>query len=573
LGRPLFKCCVSCLNDGTLIKTFSLAQIKLIPKKGDTSKLKNWRPISLLSNFYKLLSRAINNRLKKVVNRVLSRAQKGFNKSRQIHEVIINLDETINFCKLNSIKGAMVCVDQAKAFDSVDHNYMEKCFRFFGFGDRFISWLKTIGTGRKACVILENGEKSSIFDLMKGTAQGDCPSPIIYNICAQILIFKIELCHEIRKISHYVPRNAEMRETDSPFEYESFFETGKNESFADDSTTCTYFAFEDLSALKTILLNFTKLSGLKCNYDKTSVMRIANLEEPIDPRILDLGFQIVDECKLLGFKISQNATLSNSNALDLKEKVQKTVKFWNLLNLSLSGKITIAKSLILPIINYYAIVLTFDNQLLNELQDCIEKFVVKGLNISKEKIYGNISDGGLQLFKLSDFVTTLQSYWIKRIMQVQHDNWRNQVFFASENGMFFLQDSDLALFGEVLTGICKSFIKFRNDFGAVGNNFLFVPVLNNPYFFYREHRVKYNIDDNFFAPLIKLPGHKSLATLTWNDFLYDNCLLRNQPDIVVSTGLIFNDAEYSKLSAAFRNAKRIFYLEGLECGSSRILSS
>jgi exonuclease III len=171
LGRPLFKCCTSCLNDGTLIETFSLAQIKLIPKKGDTTKLKNWRPISLLSNFYKLLSRAINNRLKKVVNRVLSRAQKGFNKSRQIHEVIINLDETINYCKANSIKGAMICVDQAKAFDSVDHNYMEKCFKFSGFGERFISWLKTIGTGRKACVILENGEKSSIFDLMKGTAR------------------------------------------------------------------------------------------------------------------------------------------------------------------------------------------------------------------------------------------------------------------------------------------------------------------------------------------------------------------------------------------------------------------
>jgi hypothetical protein len=65
LGRPLFKCCNQCLEEGTLIETFATAQIKLIPKKGDVSKIKNWRPISLLSNFYKLLSRAINNRLKK----------------------------------------------------------------------------------------------------------------------------------------------------------------------------------------------------------------------------------------------------------------------------------------------------------------------------------------------------------------------------------------------------------------------------------------------------------------------------------------------------------------------------
>jgi hypothetical protein len=81
----------------------------------------------------------------------------------------------------------MVCVDQAKAFDSVNHEYMAKVFRFFNFGPNFIRWLCTIGTGRKAYVILSGGKTSTVFDLLKGTAQGDCSSPIIYNICAQIL--------------------------------------------------------------------------------------------------------------------------------------------------------------------------------------------------------------------------------------------------------------------------------------------------------------------------------------------------------------------------------------------------
>jgi hypothetical protein len=98
LKMPFFGCCKQSLEEGILIDSFAIAQIKIIPKKGDTSKLKNWRPISLLSNFYKILSRAINNRLKTVVNRVLSRAQKGFTKSRQIQEVIINIDETIDQC-------------------------------------------------------------------------------------------------------------------------------------------------------------------------------------------------------------------------------------------------------------------------------------------------------------------------------------------------------------------------------------------------------------------------------------------------------------------------------------------
>jgi hypothetical protein len=125
-----------------------------------------------------------------------------------------------------------------------------------------------------------------------------------------------------------------------------------------------------------------------------------------------------------------------------------------------------------------------------------------------------------------------------------------------------MQESDLTPFGEVLTGICKSFIKFRNEFGAVGNNCIYVPVLNNPHFYYKERREKFLLNDNFFSAVTKLQGHKSLATLSWNDFTYDNFLLRSRADIVVSTGLIFNAEEYSKLSAAFRNTKRTFFLEG-----------
>jgi hypothetical protein len=200
LKYSLFKCCKESLESGSPVSSFTTAQIRIIPKQGDITKLKNWRPISLLSNFYKILSRAINNRLKTVANRVLSRAQKGFTRSRQIQEVILNIDETVSKCNREKLKAAMICVDQAKAFDSVDHQYMLKVFRFFNFGPKFIGWLQTIGTGRKACLILCGGKTTDSFDILKGTAQGDCPSPIIYNICAQILIFKIELDNRIRKL-------------------------------------------------------------------------------------------------------------------------------------------------------------------------------------------------------------------------------------------------------------------------------------------------------------------------------------------------------------------------------------
>ena len=92
------------------------AQIKLIPKKGDLKKIGNWRPISLLSNFYKIISCVINNRLKKITNWILSRAQKGFNQKRFNQEAILNTLETIDYCKSNNIKG--VCISKYRSIKS-----------------------------------------------------------------------------------------------------------------------------------------------------------------------------------------------------------------------------------------------------------------------------------------------------------------------------------------------------------------------------------------------------------------------------------------------------------------------
>ena len=99
LRHPLKKYANDCYDKGSLTENFRGASIRLIPKKTDARYLKNWRPISLLSNLYKLISRVINNRLNGVVNRICSRAQKGFNSKRYTQEVIINVWETIAFCK------------------------------------------------------------------------------------------------------------------------------------------------------------------------------------------------------------------------------------------------------------------------------------------------------------------------------------------------------------------------------------------------------------------------------------------------------------------------------------------
>ena len=97
--KPLHKYAHTVFRKGTLTVSFRSSIIKLIPKKGDARDIKKWRPISLLGCLYKIISRAVNNRLKLVINRFTSRAQKGFTNHRYIQEVLINVAEKIAYRK------------------------------------------------------------------------------------------------------------------------------------------------------------------------------------------------------------------------------------------------------------------------------------------------------------------------------------------------------------------------------------------------------------------------------------------------------------------------------------------
>ncbi len=205
---PLHKYLVTALEKKELTPTFRTGLIKLIPKKGDPSKLTNLHPISLLSCLYKILSRALNNRLKLACDFIYSRAQKGFTSNRYIQEVLINLCETIGFCNANDIPACIVAIDQSKAFDSISHWYMIEAYKFFGLGNTFINVLTTLGSGRNACISFDDGSISPPFDLERGRTQGNGPSPCEYNIGQQILLLKIELCPEIASVYNHlqVPR-------------------------------------------------------------------------------------------------------------------------------------------------------------------------------------------------------------------------------------------------------------------------------------------------------------------------------------------------------------------------------
>ena len=113
--------------NGNLTDMQKQGVITLLPKKDkNLSSLNNWRPISLLNIDYKITTKAIANRLKKVLNTIINNSQTGFLKGRYIGENIRTIFEVIEHLNDENKPGLIFFADFEKAFDNVDHNFIFK---------------------------------------------------------------------------------------------------------------------------------------------------------------------------------------------------------------------------------------------------------------------------------------------------------------------------------------------------------------------------------------------------------------------------------------------------------------
>jgi exonuclease III len=559
--KPLGHYCRDMMRLEKLSPGFLTSAIKLIPKKGDTTKIKNWRPISLLNVSYKIISKAINNRLKKVSGTILSRAQKGFTNNRYIQECIINILESIAFCTETNSQGFLLAIDQAKAFDTVDHKFIKEVYKFFGFGDRFIKMLEITMTGRNACILFDDGEYSGRIILGTGFTQGNGPSPLLFNFCQQILIFKIEfnplvkaiewprvkcdiinvqarIAAELIPVAEPAPPQpagedqeraavpvpapespppaplpapllpvGEARELADPVpapgtpppvpvppppvqvgllptvpQILNNTGNGKVEGFADDTTVLSKAEREALESIKTDLLLFARVSGLKVNFDKCILIPVG-FQGPIPQYFYDSGFKIDDNAKILGFNIFNDLNRMSSNFDNVISAVINVRNFWCRFNLSLPGRIAVAKTLMLSRIGYIGCILDPEPDQMETLRNLIYTFVKGRLNVAANRITLPVSHGGLGMIDLQDFLTALRCSWVKRAHLVQNDLWSACLKFSGVTNPdnFSVPVLNAEMF-PVLSKFASSVKLFTVAALSVNNNIVCSKLCGNPVF-------------------------------------------------------------------------------------------
>ena len=154
------------------VKSLNTIFLVLIPKKVGAEDLRDFRPISLVGNLYKWLAKVSANRLKKVVGKVVSKAQRAFMEGRQILDVVLIENEAIDSILKNNENDVMCKLDIEKTYDNVDRSFLFTIMQKMGFGEKWIRWIKwCISTASFSMLI--NGTSKGFFQSSRGLRQGD----------------------------------------------------------------------------------------------------------------------------------------------------------------------------------------------------------------------------------------------------------------------------------------------------------------------------------------------------------------------------------------------------------------
>ena len=233
------------------------------------------------------------------MNHELPDVQPGFRKGGRTRDQIANIHWIIEKAK-EFQKNIYFCfINDAKAFDCVDHNKLWKILQEMGIPDHLTCLLRNLYAGQKATVRTGHG-MTDWFQIRKGVHQGYILSPCLFNLYAEC-----------------IRRNAGLDEAQAGIKI-----AGRNINnlrYADD-TTLMAESEEELKNLSMKVKEMSEKDGLKLNIQKTKIMA----SNPITSwQIEGETMEIVRDFIFLGSQITTDADCSHEikDACFLEEKL------------------------------------------------------------------------------------------------------------------------------------------------------------------------------------------------------------------------------------------------------------
>jgi hypothetical protein len=286
------------------------ALVTLIPKVGDATNMKQFRPISLLNCSFKIFSKILTLRLSAVVQRIVAPTQSAFIKGRYILESVVVAHEIVHSINKSGEKGVVLKLDYEKAYDRVSWNFLFDMLESRNFDAKLINWIRQIVVGGSIGIML-NGEDSSYFKAGKGLRQGDPLSPFLFNLVGDGLTKMLNRANS-KGLTKGLLDN---------------FRPGGIISlqYADDTILFSKAEESTLRNLKCVLMWYEQISDMRINFHKSELAPL-NLEIDEAHRLAH-----VFSCPLGSFPINYLGVplhYDNLSRDDIQPLVDKMLKRW-----------------------------------------------------------------------------------------------------------------------------------------------------------------------------------------------------------------------------------------------------
>ncbi len=368
----------------------NLSSTTLIYKrKGEIYKLEYYRPIALINVDLKLLTKALSNRLRPVLPSIIHTSQTAVN-GRRIDHTVHSIRDLIDLINSTDSEGALIFLDQEKAFDRVEHDFLFKTMEAFGFGNSFIDWIRILYSNATTNIKV-NRFYTKPIPLKRGLRQG-CPlSSSLYVLVIEIFALQLRVNPNLVGFKVEGDKIISMH-------------------YADDAT----IVIKQNQCFKEVIKeiqDYEDASGGKVNVEKTKGLWLGKWKNRTDS---PLGFTWTNTTvKTLGVHFG-NVEPAEKTFADIIPKLTRSMNYWKQFELCKFSKARVIEIFHASRLWYASTFYPIPGNITKELQTKFKDYInfPRHSTVSEAEMKKLRSDGGIKLIDIQTKVETSRAMWV-----------------------------------------------------------------------------------------------------------------------------------------------------------------
>lgn len=393
----------------------------------------SYRPITLLNTDVKLVAKVLAMRMGTPLDSVLDATQTAFVPGRWIGDNVLFHLEEVDYLTASQQPACILGLDFNKAYDRVDRGWLFQCMAALGIPDACCRWVKLLLQGSQAWICF-NGWQSRVFAVPSGCAQGSPLSPLLYVISAQPLSARFRQLQSQGLMPGIPLPDGSMA---PPLQ-----------THADDTSLHAAGVAAAVVGLDMAIAPHEAASGGRLNRPKSWGLTLGG-HAPIVGRHAGTGITFkgpLDVTRHLGIPLttgSQDAAVRDLYARKLRA-ICARARHWSQYELSMLGRIHVAKQVLASVLSYHATFLAPPGDLLESMQKVISGYILRGQLVEEQDtrpLRGRparqvarlpVDLGGLGQVDLEAHITGLQAKVAAQLLHPRPAAWKPLMAAAFE---------------------------------------------------------------------------------------------------------------------------------------------